>query len=123
MKTNEQKLIFQVQKHLNLNKSDFKHVYTDIQKNGNVDNYFIYTHGNLVFLKKNKNLINKIINDFYEEIGYEENFKYRNNELENDTIKEIKGFIYGNKIPNDSMSISWIVWASIEICIMNMGEN
>lgn len=96
---------------------DFFESCETIMGQGGASNFFVYCYDNREFLKKNKDLIKEVLLDFFDSIGeLPANYPYTcfGQALSQETIDEILGFFYGDKIPVQGQGCDWLVWASVE---------
>jgi hypothetical protein len=108
-----------IAKHMEVsfNSDDFFDVCESMMNHGGASNCFIYCSENRDFLVKNKEIIHENLMEFFESIGYkpaEYPYTTFGNTLDDETIDEILGFIYGKKVPEQGTACDWIVWSSVE---------
>lgn len=89
---------------------------------GGASNYFVYCADNREFLKKNKTLVQEVILNFFDSLGENPrgyNYTLFGQPLDEETVAEILGFLYGLKLPEQGKGCDWLVWGAVETEIFN----
>lgn len=127
-KTSTNAFLKKIATHLGYKKIKDEGFFHDCQTmlgHGGASNYFVYCADNRDFLKKNKTLIQSVVLDLFDSLGESpRTYQYSlfGQSLDEETVAEILGFLYGLKLPEQGQGCDWLVWCAVETEIFNREE-